>query len=149
MTRYQCAFYKILTKKLFCNIIVQYYCTILKTFLVICYSKEAIHYHLQSPIIWALHIVHWTLVIDLFILLFYQILLICSCLKKYVNDLVIYPHLQNLNLTFLVILWIFNLECHGETSLKIELVMSGIVFMKFRKSRNLYQENEKLNLHKS
>ena len=41
--------------------------------------------------------------------------------------------LQNLKLIFPVILQMFDLESHGQTSVKVELVMFGLVFMKFRK----------------
>ena len=44
---------------------------------------------------------------------------------------------QNLKLIFLVILQIFDLKCHGKTSVKVELVMPGLVLMKFRKLRRL------------
>ena len=60
-------------------------------------------------------------------LLFCQILLFGLYLRKYANNLVIHPQkkyvLQNLQLIFLVILRIFVLECHGQTSVKVELVM--------------------------
>ena len=44
---------------------------------------------------------------------------------------------QNLQLTFLVILQIFDLECHHQTSAIAELVMFALVFMNFRKLRSL------------
>ena len=44
---------------------------------------------------------------------------------------------QNLKLIFLVILQIFDLKCHDKTSVKVELVMPGLVLMKFRKLRRL------------
>ena len=44
---------------------------------------------------------------------------------------------QNLKLIFLVILQIFDLKCHDKTSVKVELVMTGLVLMKFRKLRRL------------
>ena len=51
--------------------------------------------------------------------------------------------LQNLKQIFLVILRIFHLECHVQTSVKFELVMMvGFVFMKFRKFRSLYRETK-------
>ena len=56
---------------------------------------------------------------------------------------------QNLQLTFLVILQIFDLECHHQTSVIVELVMFALVFMNFRKLRRLYRENKKLDLHKT
>ena len=57
--------------------------------------------------------------------------------------------LQNLKVIFLVILRIVDLECHGQTCVKVELVVFGLVFMKFRKLRSLYRENKKLDLHKT
>ena len=50
---------------------------------------------------------------------------------------------------FFVILRIFHLELHDQSSVKVELVIFGLVFMKFRKLRRLYRENKKLNLHKT
>ena len=81
---------------------------------------------------------HWSLAIDLSILLFYHFFLFHLYLIKYLNNSVIYPQkvrLQNLKLIFLVILQTFDLECHGQTSVKIELVMFGLVLIKFRKLR--------------
>ena len=59
--------------------------------------------------------------------------------------------LQNLQLSFIVTLRIFDLECHGQTVkvALVELVMFDLIFMKFRKLRSLYRENKKLNLHKT
>ena len=57
--------------------------------------------------------------------------------------------LQNLKVIFLVILRIVDLECHDQTCVKVELVVFGLVFMKFRKLRSLYRENKKLDLHKT
>ena len=82
-------------------------------------------------------------------LLFYQIFLFGLYLRKYVNNLVIHPQkstLQNLKLIFLLILRIFYFECHGQTSVKVELVMFGLVLMKFRKLRRLYREKKKLDI---
>ena len=56
--------------------------------------------------------------------------------------------LQNLKLIFLVFLRIFDFECHSQTSVKIELVMFGPLFMKLRKLRSLCRENKNLDLHK-
>ena len=50
---------------------------------------------------------------------------------------------------FFVVLQIFDLECHGQTSVKVKLVMFGFVFMKFRKLKSLCWENKKLDLHKT
>ena len=49
---------------------------------------------------------------------------------------------------FPVILQIFDLECHGQTSLKAAFVMFGLVLRKFRKLKSVDQENKKLNLYK-
>ena len=90
---------------------------------------------------------HWSLAIDLD-----QILLFCLYLRKFVNNLVIHPQkytLQNLKLIFPVTLRIFGHEFHIQTSVKVELVMFGLIFKKFRKLRNLYRENKNLDLHKT
>ena len=60
---------------------------------------------------------------------FYQMLLFRLYLRKSINNLVIH--------------------FHGQVSVKIELVMYGLVFMKFRKLRNLCQDNKKLDFHKT
>ena len=70
-------------------------------------------------------------------LLFHQIFLFPLYLRKYVNNLVTVftlknVRLQNLKLIFPVILRIFDLESHS-LKVKVELVMFGLVFMKFRK----------------
>ena len=44
---------------------------------------------------------------------------------------------------------ILDLECHGQTFIKIELVMYGLRFMKFRKLRSICQEKKKLDLQKT
>ena len=85
-------------------------------------------------------------------LLFYQILLYCLHLTTHVNNLVIHPQKSKLaksktdiscNFT-----WVFDLECHGQTSAKVELLF-WFLFMKFRKLRSLYRENEKLDPRKT
>ena len=55
----------------------------------------------------------------------------------------------NSQVIFLVILRIFDLECHGQTSVKVDLVTLGLVFRKFRTLRSLCRENKKLGLHKT
>ena len=45
---------------------------------------------------------------------------------------------------FQLILRSFELECHGQTSLKVALVKFAHVFMKFRKLEGLHTENKKL-----
>ena len=57
--------------------------------------------------------------------------------------------LQNLKLIFLVTLRSFDLECHIQSTVKIELVTFVLVSVKFRKLRSLYRENKKLDLHKT
>ena len=57
--------------------------------------------------------------------------------------------LQNLKLIFLVTLRSFDLECHSQSTVKIELVTFVLVSVKFRKLRSLYGENKKLDLHKT
>ena len=54
--------------------------------------------------------------------------------------------LQNVKSLYPVVLWIFDHECHGETSLKGATVKFVHVFTKFRKS--LHEENIKLERHK-
>ena len=54
-----------------------------------------------------------------------------------------------LKLIFPIILRVFDFECHGQTSVKVELLMFRLVFMKFRKLRIPYQENEKLDPRKT
>ena len=56
---------------------------------------------------------------------------------------------QNFKPLFPVILRIFDLECHGQTSLKIPFLMFGYIFMKFRKLRCFRLENKKLDCHKT
>ena len=50
---------------------------------------------------------------------------------------------------FPVTLPIFDFQCHRQTSIKVALVMFGLVFMKFRKLRSLYRQNKKVDLHKT
>ena len=51
--------------------------------------------------------------------------------------------LQNFKPIFAVVLQVFELECHGQASLKVEFVLFGLVFMKFRKFKILHQESKK------
>ena len=48
---------------------------------------------------------------------------------------------------FPVILRIYELECHDQTSVKVAFVMFGATLMKFGKLKNLYCENKNLNFH--
>ena len=57
--------------------------------------------------------------------------------------------LQNLKLIFLVTLRSFDLECHIQSTVKIELVTFVLVSVKFRKLRSLYRENKKIDLHET
>ena len=67
-------------------------------------------------------------------------------LRKYVNDLAI--HFQKSTFAkftadFSCNFTNFDLEFHGQASVKIELAMVGLVFMKFRKSREVSTEKKK------
>ena len=81
-------------------------------------------------------------------LLFHQILLFLLDLRIWLFVLK-KVSLQNLKLIVLGIFGIFDLECHGQPSVKVELIMFGLVFTKFRKLRSLYRENKNLDLHKT
>ena len=73
-------------------------------------------------------------------------------IRKFVNSLLNYPQkisLQNFKPLFPLILRIFDLECHGQTSLKVAFVKFAHVFMKFRKLESLHMENKKLHRHKT
>ena len=48
---------------------------------------------------------------------------------------------------FPVILRIYELECHDQTSVKVAFVMFGPTFMKFGKLKNLYWGNKNLDLY--
>ena len=56
---------------------------------------------------------------------------------------------KNLKPLFPLILQIFDLECHGQTSLKVAFVKFPHIFMKFRKLESLYMKNKKLHRHKT
>ena len=82
----------------------------------------------------------------------FQIFLFRLCIRKFLNSLLNYPQkisLQNFKPLFPLILWIFDLECHGQTSLKVAFVKFAHVFMKFRKLESLHMENKKLHRHKT
>ena len=58
-------------------------------------------------------------------LILFQFFLFRLYIRKFVNSLLNYPQkisLQNFKPLFPLILWIFDLECHGQTSLKVALV---------------------------
>lgn len=57
-------------------------------------------------------------------------------------------NLQNYKPLLPVILQIFDLKCHGQTSVKVAFVIFGLIFIKFRKLKSLHRENKKLDLHK-
>ena len=85
-------------------------------------------------------------------LILFQIFLFRLYIRKFVNSLLNYPQkisLQNFKPLFPLILQIFDLECHGQTSLKVAFVKFTHVFMKFRKLENLHMENKKLHCHKT
>ena len=155
MPQYHCALCKSLHKQLFRNIhnFFPYVLYNIKYLLVISHSRG---YPLSLIVTYSMISAYYTLVLGnrpFPNLLFCQILLFGLYLRKYANNLVIHPQkkyvLQNLQLIFLVILRIFVLECHGQTSVKVELVMFALVFKKFRKLRSLCRENKKLNLRKT
>ena len=84
-------------------------------------------------------------------LILFQIFLFRLNIKKFVNSLLNYAQkisLQNFKPLFPSILRISDLECHGQTSLKVAFVKFAYVFMKFRKLESLYMENT-LNRHKT
>ena len=47
------------------------------------------------------------------------------------------------------LLRIFDLESHSQTSVKVGLVMFGLICMKFKKLRSLCRENKKLDPHQT
>ena len=84
-------------------------------------------------------------------LILFQIFLFHLYIRKIVNSLLNYPQkisLQNFKSLFPLILRFFDLECHGQTSLKVAFVKFANVFMKFRKLESLHMENKKLHHHK-
>ena len=70
-----------------------------------------------------------SLAIDLSILSFYQTLLFRLCFKKYVNNLVIYPKgtLAKFKADFSCNFRIFDHKYHGQTSVRIKLVMLDLL----------------------
>ena len=84
-------------------------------------------------------------------LILFQVFLFRLYIRKSVNSLLNYSQkisLQNFNPLFPLILRIFDLECHSQTSLKASFVTFAQVFMKFRKLESLHMENKKLHHHK-
>ena len=82
----------------------------------------------------------------------FQIFLFRLCIRKFLNSLLNYPQkisLQNFKPLFPLILRIFDLECHGQTFLKVAFVKFALVFMKFRKLESLHMESKKLHRHKT
>ena len=57
--------------------------------------------------------------------------------------------MQNLKLIFPGILRIFDLECHGQASLKVVFVKFTYVFKVFSKLESLHVESKKLVRHKT
>ena len=85
-------------------------------------------------------------------LILFQIFLFHLYIRKFVNSLLNYPQkisLQNFKPLFPLVLRIFDLECHGQTSLEVVFVKFAHVFMKFRKRESLHMENKKLHRHKT
>ena len=56
--------------------------------------------------------------------------------------------MQNFKPIFPGILQSFGPECHSQTSYTVAFFMFGLVFMKFRKLKDLHREKENLNLFK-
>ena len=80
-------------------------------------------------------------------LILFQIFLFCLYIRKFVNSLLNYSQkisLQNFKPLFPLILWIFDLECHVQTSLKVAFVKFAHIFMKFRKLESLHMEKKLL-----
>ena len=154
MTHYQCALCEGLQEQLFRSIYKPFLYVLynIKYLLVISNSEG---YPLSLIVHFSMSSAYYALVLGdrLFPnLLFCQILLFGFYLRKYAIIWLLTlkkVRLQNLQLIFLVILRIFVLECHGQTSVKVELVMFALVFKKFRKLRSLCRENKKLNLRKT
>ena len=85
-------------------------------------------------------------------LILFQIFLFRLYIRKFVNSLLNYPQkisLQNFKLLLPLILQIFDLECHGQTSLEVASVKFAHVFMRFRKLESLYMKNKKLHRQKT
>ena len=85
-------------------------------------------------------------------LILFQFFLFRLYIRKFVNSLLNYPQkisLQNFKSLFPLILRFFDLECHGQTSLKVAFVKFANVFMKCRKLESLHMENKKLHRHKT
>ena len=145
MAQYQCALCKSLQKQLFRNIhkLLPYVFYNIKYLLVISHLGG---YPLSLIVTYSISSTYYALVLGKRPwqkrpnLLFYQTLLFRLYLRKSVNNLFIHPQkirLQNSKLIFLVILRILDLECHGQTCVKVELVMFGLAFINFRKLRSL------------
>ena len=84
-------------------------------------------------------------------LILFQIFLFRLYIRKFVNNLLNYPQkisLQNFKSLFPLILRIFDLECHGQTSLKVAFVNFAHVFMKFRKLESLPMEKKTIAIKK-
>ena len=82
-------------------------------------------------------------------LILFQIFLFHLYIRKLVNN---YPQklsLQNFKPLFPLILRFFYVECHGQTSLKVDFVKFAHIFMKFRKLESLHMENKQLHHHKT
>lgn len=43
---------------------------------------------------------------------------------------------------------VLRIKCHGQTSLKIALVILGLIFMSFKNLKSIDRKNEKLDVHK-
>ena len=78
-------------------------------------------------------------------LILFQIFLFHLYIRKFVNSLLNYQQqisLQNFKPIFPLILRLFDLECHGQTSLIVAFVKFAQVFMKFRKLESLQTKHQ-------
>ena len=78
-------------------------------------------------------------------LILFQIFLFHLYIRKFVNSLLNYLQqisLQNFKPLFPLILRLFDLECHGQTSLIVAFVKFAQVFMKLRKLESLQTETK-------
>ena len=57
--------------------------------------------------------------------------------------------LQNIKPIFAVIQQVFDLECHGQASLKVMFSLFGLGFLKFRKLKIIHTGKKELDLHKT
>ena len=78
-----------------------------------------------------------------------KILLFRLYFRKFLNGYLPLKNIsfQNFKPIFSVILRIFDLKCHGQTSLKVTFLAFGLIFMNFRKLESFHRENKKFDWH--